>query len=254
MPAEQKETTTASAPSGSKRTGKSATKKSASKTDALTPAPLMRKAFTLPVKREATDEAMQEAIAREHAKSLVSPEYGTFRVLDAVGNKDKNWEQSDVPSVQKALRAHVEAVQRGDMSQVEAMLINQAVGLQSLYVRLVERGIECAHTQSFESNMRMALRAQAQCGATLETLAAVKNPPIVFAKQANIAHGHQQINNGATPPHPAHRAREEKAISPNELLEEQDNGKRLDTGASGATCAAHQELAPVGEIDGPQIT
>jgi hypothetical protein len=43
--------------------------------------------------------------------------------------------------------------------------------------------------------MRLALKAQGQCRATLETLAAIKNPPVVFAKQANIAQGPQQVNN-----------------------------------------------------------
>jgi hypothetical protein len=38
-------------------------------------------------------------------------------------------------------------------------------------------------------NMRFGLKAQAQCRATLETLAAIKNPPTVFARQANIADG-----------------------------------------------------------------
>jgi hypothetical protein len=47
--------------------------------------------------------------------------------------------------------------------------------------------------------MRLALKAQGQCRATLETLAAIKNPPVVFAKQRNISHGHQQVNNGAAP-------------------------------------------------------
>jgi hypothetical protein len=35
--------------------------------------------------------------------------------------------------------------------------------------------------------MRLALRAQGQCRATLETLAVMKSPPTVFARQANIA-------------------------------------------------------------------
>ena len=42
----------------------------------------------------------------------------------------------------------------------------------------------------------MALRAQNQCRMTLETIATIKNPSVVFAKQANIAAGHQQVNNG----------------------------------------------------------
>ena len=47
--------------------------------------------------------------------------------------------------------------------------------------------------------MRMALKAQSQCRATLETLATIKNPPAVFARQANIAQGPQQVNNGMMP-------------------------------------------------------
>jgi hypothetical protein len=42
--------------------------------------------------------------------------------------------------------------------------------------------------------MRMALKAQSQCRQTLETLATIKNPPVVFARQANIAQGPQQVN------------------------------------------------------------
>jgi hypothetical protein len=43
--------------------------------------------------------------------------------------------------------------------------------------------------------MRTALRAQNQCPANLETLAALKNPQVIFAKQANVSQCHQQINN-----------------------------------------------------------
>jgi hypothetical protein len=41
---------------------------------------------------------------------------------------------------------------------------------------------------------RLALKAQGQCRATIETLALMKNPPTVFARQANIAHGPQQVD------------------------------------------------------------
>jgi hypothetical protein len=43
--------------------------------------------------------------------------------------------------------------------------------------------------------MQMVLKAQSQCRATLKTLATIKNPPVVFARQANIAQGPQQVNN-----------------------------------------------------------
>ena len=49
--------------------------------------------------------------------------------------------------------------------------------------------------------LRSDLKAQAQCRATLEALAEIKNPhPVAFVKQANISSGHQQVNNGMQPP------------------------------------------------------
>jgi hypothetical protein len=47
--------------------------------------------------------------------------------------------------------------------------------------------------------MRLALKGQAQCRSTLETLVALKNPPVVIAGQANISTGPQQVNNGSAP-------------------------------------------------------
>jgi len=44
-----------------------------------------------------------------------------------------------------------------------------------------------------ERYMRLALKAQGQCRATLETLAVIKNPPL-FARQANITSSPQQVN------------------------------------------------------------
>jgi hypothetical protein len=73
--------------------------------------------------------------------------------------------------------------------------------------------------------MRLALKAQSQCRATLETLATVKNPPVLFAKQANIANGPQQVNNGTPAPGPAPAGKVE-TIS-NELMEAQ-GAERLD--------------------------
>jgi hypothetical protein len=48
--------------------------------------------------------------------------------------------------------------------------------------------------------LRLAFKAQSQSRATLETLAFTQNPRSVeFVRQANIANGPQQVNNG-TPP------------------------------------------------------
>ena len=82
------------------------------------------------------------------------------------------------------------------------------------------------YPQAFERYMQLALKAQSQCRATLETLAAIKNPPIVYARQANIANGPQQVNNRALPDNPPRTGKTEN--QQNELL-------RLDDEATGWT-------------------
>jgi hypothetical protein len=70
----------------------------------------------------------------------------------------------------------------------------------------------------------LALNTQGQCRSTLETPSAIKNLPVIYAKQANISNGNQQINNGI----PAQA--EENKKQPNELLEH-THGEWLDTRA-----------------------
>jgi hypothetical protein len=100
-----------------------------------------------------------------------------------------------------------------------------------------------------ETYMRLALKAQSQCRATIETLALIKNPPpVTFVKQANIAHGPQQVNNGAQPAAEALRARESEN-QPNKLLEQQ-HGERLDGGTAPATLGADSAMAAVAQVYG----
>ena len=102
-----------------------------------------------------------------------------------------------------------------------------------------------------ETYMRLALKAQSQCRATLETLAEIKNPrPVAFVRQANIAHGPQQVNNGTAPP-PADPSRAgESEKPPNKLLESRD-GERLDTGTAGATSGIGADMEAVGAVNRP---
>lgn len=157
---------------------------------------LARKAITLELRKGMTKEEQ----AREYARQMVSPELSAFCVLNSVDSKgalSEMWKSLDVPSLTDELRNQAAAVNRGDLKHAEAMLMNQATALQSLFARLAARGMNCDQAPAFEANMRIALRAQSQCRATLETLAAIKNPPVVFAKQANInqGNGNQQVNN-----------------------------------------------------------
>jgi hypothetical protein len=96
--------------------------------------------------------------------------------------------------------------------------------------------------------MRLAFKAQSQCGNTVETLALMKNPP-VFGKQANIASGSQQVNNVGQLNQGIARAGL-PAAAPSKLLEGAINGERLDAGASSETIEGHPAVEAVGAVNG----
>jgi hypothetical protein len=138
----------------------------------------------------------------------------------------------------RELLAQTSDVDEGSMKRPEAMLVAQAHTLDQLFNHLARRAHGQEYMPNFEAMLRLALKAQSQCRATIETLAAIKNPPVIFAKQANISGGHQQINNGA----PASRAGEYKNQQ-NELLAQQDGSTNLDTGTTGATSSEDKAMA-----------
>ena len=141
-----------------------------------------------------------------------------------------------------------EKIIAGDLSELESTLAEQVVPLNAIFNTLAKRAETCEYLNQVEANLRLALKAQAQCARTVEVLTAMKNPPIVFAKQANIAHGHQQINNNQSPTHAGKTIK-----SSNELLSEADNAP-LDTRRTLETIKVNQELAAVETVDGSKDT
>jgi hypothetical protein len=106
----------------------------------------------------------------------------------------------DLAELVDDLRERVKKVQGGDMQPVEAMLMGQAMTLETIFTSLARRATSQEYLKQFQAYLGMALKAQAQCRATLEALAEIKNPrPVAFVKQANISGGHQQVNNGMQP-------------------------------------------------------
>lgn len=109
---------------------------------------------------------------------------------------------ADLTELVRALRAASEKARSNDLGTAEAMLMQQAAALNSIFGELAVRAAANMghYVGTMEIYMRMALKAQAQCRTTIETLAEIKNPrPIAFVKQANISGGHQQVNNGMQP-------------------------------------------------------
>ena len=178
--------------------------------------------------------------AKNYAKLMISPELAAYRVIAGAEHSSMK-DTLDVPTLVESLKDQGAAANRNDLSQAEAMLMNQATALQSLFARMAERATGADYMPNFEIFMRVALKAQSQCRATLETLAAIKNPPLVYAKQANVTTGPQQINNGIM-----HTG--EKQIQSSKLLEA-DHGNYLDTRAQTAPARVNPELATVGAIN-----
>ena len=117
-------------------------------------------------------------------------------VIDYAKNHHEGLSLTDMA---RALRIQGEAVNRGDLSEAERMLNGQAVALNAIFNELARRAANNMGTYlgTTESYLRLALKAQVQSRATVEALAEMKNPhPVAFVKQANIAHGPQQVNNG----------------------------------------------------------
>jgi hypothetical protein len=154
-------------------------------------------------------------------------------------------------SLYQSLLASAEVVNNGDLSGAEAVLTAQVASLNGLYTTLLVRSKGAQYAETQERYLRYALRAQSQCRATCEALALLKNPP-VFANQANIAHGPQQVNNrgGVNG-----RARAETIESePNKLLEASTGGERLVSVSAAAAAEIDSAVAPVGVVNGAAHT
>ena len=156
----------------------------------------------------------------------------------------KTFGEQNVSDLADALRDSMSELKTNNLARCENMLLAQAHALQAMFTNLSRRAITQEYLKNLDVYLRFALKAQNQCRMTLETLANIKNPPVVYAKQANIAHGHQQVNNAAPPSTHA----EKNQTSPNELLEaDTHEQQRLDTRAPGKAGGIDQAMATVGK-------
>lgn len=166
--------------------------------------------------------------------TLLSPEVSAALTMQV-------WENMHtVDGLRAALTEQIDEVNGGSLNRPEAMLLAQAHTLDVMFNTLAQKAHTKEYMPHYESLMRMAFKAQGQCRATLETLAKIKNPPVIFAKQANISNGHQQINNGIQ----TTRTEEIKTRS-NKLLEH-THGERLDTGTKSEAISINSDLATLG--------
>lgn len=188
----------------------------------------------------------QQTDGKKKEKAQAMAMLGTCPTANAavvIEQYGKPFGELDWPSLMDVIAGSVKQVRKGDMSQVEEMLLTQAYAMQSIFMNFSRRAQTQQYQKPMESFFRMAMKAQNQCRMTLETLAAVKNPPVVYARQANISHGHQQVNNGVSA---NTRTCEEKQIDSNELSGDTNHVEILDAGTEGTTGQSHTSLETVG--------
>lgn len=176
------------------------------------------------------------------ARTVLQPAVSAGTTIQKLSRS--NFGEVDLTSLIKELNAQVDIVNEGDLKHTEAMLVAQSHTLNSIFNKLAIQALNCDLLDQFETLFKLALKAQSQCRTTLETLATIKNPPIMgYVKQANIANGPQQVNNGIPV--------RENEYPQNKLLEK-NHGKRLDYGATSKTSIADPAMATVGKIDRPK--
>ena len=134
-------------------------------------------------------------------------------------------------------------VRANDLSDLESMLTGQAIALNVMFNEFARRASQNmgTHLEATETYMRLALKTQAQARHTSETLGALKNPPIVYAKQANFAGANQQVINHPTP----HTG--EGTVS-NELGTQ--DAIDMDARTAGKTRGFDLAVAALGEVNG----
>ena len=189
---------------------------------------------------------------KHRAKSIARGTYQAAHVAEVFGRRV--FAETPLDDVAAAVSQAADAVVTGDLTGVERMLSGQIIALHALFADCAMRAQANMGTyaEPVERYMRIALKAQAQCARTAEVLGSLRAGPTVFAKQANITSGPQQVvnNHGQPGTHaPAH----ESAKSGNELLQDGSHEQvTLDTGTPCQGRTGHSPLGAVAKIHGAE--
>jgi len=106
----------------------------------------------IPSKTAAPDEEAKRTVTR----LITSPELAASRAIVATEATTSVGEHIALPAMLEQLRDDAAAVNRGDLSQAEAMLMNQATALQTLFARLVGSSMNADFLPQQKTAMRLA--------------------------------------------------------------------------------------------------
>ena len=145
-------------------------------------------------------EDQADALARTLLQPTVQAAFTLKKYVKSAGDLE-------LSGLIDSLTEQTRACSEGDLKRPEAMLTAQAHTLDAIFNNLAQRAINAKYMDELEPYLKLALRAQSQCRATWEALATIKNPPVMsYVRQANVAHGPQQVNNASAAPNNVPRA------------------------------------------------
>ena len=184
-------------------------------------------------------ESVDDMLGKAQTTHITSSEDSAYYLLKQI-SKDRGFgEYVDYPSMIASLKTMTENVNKGDMREMEAMLVSSAKCLEVLAESLLVRGLRQDMWHHLDGFLKLGLKAQNQMRHTLETLGKLKNPPVVIAKQANLA-TNQQVNN---------HSRDEKTIVPNELSAGVQHELCQNSGTPSDTVTDDSSLEAVAQVD-----
>ena len=145
------------------------------------------------------------------------------------------------------------AIGSGDLSNLEHMLLTQATALQAMFVDLALRAKRQDRFDGIQILTTLALKCAAQSRQAVTALAELHQPrSVMFAKQANVSSGPQQVNNGVVAPASPARAEEIQSL-PNELSGA-NHGLLENTRTPCPAGGADPHMATVGALDRSEVT
>lgn len=144
-----------------------------------------------------------------------------------------------------------DAVVGGDVSDGERLLAAQASALNWVFASFAQRAAMCVGQDlgRSEAYVRLALRAQGQCRATVESLHDMKHPrQVAFVSQTNLGQNVQVNNGGAAAAVGGSAWAGTAEFERNELLGDSD-GTRVEPGTTGQADRSNSTVVPLATVD-----
>ncbi len=180
---------------------------------------------------------LPEGVAITAIKSIKYDPYSSTRV--------------DTRDLFKEIQKQELEIKKGNLVYIERYLYSQAIALNALFDRMLNQLAHADFTPQVQLSGMLALKAQAQCRATLATLAQIKNPDQITYVEQNIQQQNNAINQQVNPL----AVDDSKKIAKvaNELLREAKH-ETLESRGTETTITVNPAMEAVAAINGSKVS